>query len=427
VNPDQAKFTAYAMKVLAAAVAVGEAMLRSRVPTSEVERSVRRFNTAFGLSHCEVSITMNEVAVSLVDTRLGAPMTIIKVVDTSEVRLDLLVDVESLIRAAESGEADLERTTQELPRIIAATSRRPWWINSGFYLLCVASWVVFAGGGWVGALAGVLGAIVIQLVVVPLSRTRLPDVFGVAIASAIAVAAPAAAAYFDAPIALTPAIVGGLYPLLPGGAIAASVTDWLAGMPLSAMAKGLQAALSAAGLALGAVGALTLVDQLQITSPDESIQMPVFVVAAAAALAVTFLALSRSMPIRLAPGAAIVTVAAWAVARAMPETSATFPPDVFVAAIVIGAGSQLMARIQRTNASVYTTTTVFVLAPGLLTYMAMVAATSGDTDTAAPLLVQALGVSGALAAGVALGVSLTRGIPVPRPRVRLPTRSDQGS
>lgn len=406
------------MKVLGAAIAVGEAMLRSRVPTSEVESSVRRLNTAFGLSHCEVSVTMNELALSLVDPRLGTPMTIIKVVDTSEVRLDLMVDVESLIRAAESGDVDLDRTTRELPRIITATSKRPWWVNSGFYLFSVASWVVFAGGGWLGAVAGILGAIIIQLVIVPLSRTRLPEVFGIAFSSAIAVAAPATAAYFDAPIALTPAIVGGLYPLLPGGAIAASVTDWLAGAPLSAMAKGLQATLAAAGLALGAVGALTLMDELKITSPVESMQMPVVMVAAAAMLAVTFLALSRSMPLRLAPGVAVVTVAAWAIARAVPDTSASFPLDVFLAAIIIGMGSQLVARIQRTNPSVYTTTTVFVLAPGLITYLAMVAATSGDTDTAGSLLIHALGVSGAIAAGVALGVSLTRRLPVPRPRVR---------
>lgn len=408
----------HAMKVMGAALAVGEAMLRSRAPTSEVEQSVRRLTAALELGHCEVSVTMNQLTLSLVDSRLDAPMTMVKVVDLSEVRLDLLVEVEDLIRAAESGDADVETTTRELPRIVAEEPIRPRWLNSAFYLVSVAGWVAFASGGWVGVAAGVIGALFMQTVLLPVSRNRLPDVFIVALSAMVAVAAPATAAYLEAPIALTPAIVGGLFPLLPGGALAASVTDWLGGAPLSGMAKGLQVALEALGLALGAVAALTVVDQLGIEATVESAMTPDYLIAAAAVIATVGLALSRAMPLRLAPGVGAVTLAAWLVAWAMPESTAAFPPGVALAAVAIGVGAQVVARIQHTNPTIYTTTSVFVLAPGLLTYMAMVALTSGDTEVANELLVQALGIAGAVAAGIALGSSLTRTLPVPRQRTR---------
>lgn len=411
-----------ALKVMNAGLMVGEAMLRSRVATSEVESAVRRLNNAFGFGRIEVSVTMSEIILSLMDPRLGAPMTAVKVIDIGEIRLDLLVEFESLIAQVESGFADLDTTVAELERIATAPPPRPWWVNSLFYLLTVAAWVVFVGGGLAGALAGVAGAVIIQAVVVPLSRARLPEVFATAASAALAVAAPATAAYLDFPVAMTPAIVGGLFPLLPGGALVASVTDGLSGAPLSSIAKGLQAAVTAVAVALGALGALTLVDALEIVSPADGVATPPIIVGASAAVAVTAIALSRSMPLKLAPGTAVTALAAWAVIWLMPPGPEAFPTGSFVAAMVIGASGQIIARIARTSASLYTTTSVFVLVPGFATYLAMAAFADGDTDTGIELLVRALTISGAIAAGVTLGVAVSRSVPVPRPRVRPWTR-----
>lgn len=412
------QFTGWALKVMSAGLMVGEAMLRSQVATSEVESSVRRLNRAFGFDRVEVSVTMNEITLSLMDPRLAAPMTTVKVIDVGEIRLDLLVEFESLIDRVESGQIDLDTTLAESQRIAQARPLRPWWANSLFYLVTVAAWVVFVGGGLAGALAGVAGAIVMQAVVVPLSRARLPEVFGTAASAALAVAAPATVAYLEVPIAMTPAIVGGLFPLLPGGQLVASVTDGLSGTPLSAMAKGLQAALTAVALSLGALGALRVVDALEIVpTPDTTLTTPT-VIGASAAIAVTSLALSRHMPFRLAPGTAVIAIAAWVVIWLIPPGMEGFPTGSFLAAVVVGAAGQVIARIARTSASLYTTTSVYVLVPGFATYLAMAAFAQGDTDTGIELLVRALAISAAIAAGVALGVAATRQLPIPRPRVR---------
>lgn len=407
-------FTDRALKMMNAGLMVGEAMLRSRIATSEIESSIRRFNRAFGFGHMEVSVTMSEILLGLIDPRLDAPMTALRVVDMGDIRLDLLVRFETLLGLIESGETDLDNTIAELERISAAPPLRPWWADSLFYLLCVAAWIVFVGGGPIGALAGVVGAMVMQVIVIPLSRARLPEAFATAASAVLAVAAPATAAYLEVPIAMTPAIVGGLFPLLPGGALVAGVTDGLSGAPLSALAKALQATVTAVAVALGALGALTVVDSLDIVATADGVATPTLVLGASAAVAVTSLALSRSMPLKLAPGTAITAILAWSVISALPNGAEGFPMGTFAAAVTVGASGQIIARIVRTSASLYTTTAVYVLVPGFATYLAMAAFASGDTDVGIDLLIRALTISAAIAAGVTLGVALTRKVPVPR-------------
>lgn len=402
--------------MMQAGLIVGEAMLRARIATTEVEAAIGRLNRGFGFDHIEVTVTMSEIILGLVDPRLDAPMTVVKVIDVSEIRLDLLVECEALLNRVEAGHADLDMTVAELRRIATAPALRPWWADSLFYLLCVAAWIVFVGGGPIGALVGVIGAALIQALVVPLSRTRLPEAFATAASAALAVAAPATAAYLGIPIAMTPAIVGGLFPLLPGGALVASVTDGLSGAPLSSMAKGLQATVTAVAVALGALGALTVVDSLDIVTTADGVATPTLIVGVAAAVAVTSLALSRSMPLKLAPGTAIIAILAWSVITMMPPTTEGFPMDSFVAALTVGVSGQVIARIVRTSAGLYTTTAVYVLVPGFATYLAMAAFAAGDTEVGIDLLVRALTISAAIAAGVTLGVALTRKVPVPRTR-----------
>ncbi|MCZ7631632.1 MAG: threonine/serine exporter family protein [Microthrixaceae bacterium] len=133
-------------------------------------------------------------------------------------------------------------------------------------------------------------------------------------------------------------------------------------------------------------------------------------------MAVTSLALSRSMPLKLAPGTAIIAILAWSVITMMPPTTEGFPMDSFVAALTVGVSGQVIARIVRTSAGLYTTTAVYVLVPGFATYLAMAAFAAGDTEVGIDLLVRALTISAAIAAGVTLGVALTRKVPVPRTR-----------
>jgi hypothetical protein len=118
---------------------------------------------------------------------------------------------------------------------------------------------------------------------------------------------------------LGPAIIGGLYPLLPGGALVASVTDGLSGAPLSSMAKGLQAAVSATATAVGVLATLSLVAHLGISSEALASPTPPWVVGLTSAAAVAGLAVARSMPLEFVLPAAALAGAAWFTSRSIGD------------------------------------------------------------------------------------------------------------
>jgi len=406
------------LKVLTFSLGVGETMLESSVATSDVEDALRRLTAAYGLPRCEVSVTLNVITLCLLQPGEG-PITLVKVVDIGEPRLDRIARLAHLSREVEAGRLDIDAAVRSAEEIRS----RPQGLHRSVRLLALvvsaAAWVVFAGGGAVGAAAGAVGALVIELTIVPLSRTRVPVVFAGVLAAAVAVAAPFAFAWAGAPIVLGPAIIGGLYPLLPGGALVASVTDGLSGAPLSSMAKGLQAAVSATATAVGVLATLSLVAHLGISSDALASPTPQWVVGLTSAAAVAGLAVARSMPLEFVLPAAALAGAAWFVSRSIGDVASGLSLGVFVAAGVIGLGAQLLARLQGTSATVYTAVAVFVLVPGVRFYSSMVAFSQGDSSVGVDLLIEALGVSGSIAAGIALGVAIGRSVPAPRPAVRV--------
>lgn len=406
----------HVLKVMTFSLRVGEAMLESSVATSDVEDAVRRLTAAFGLGRCEVSVTLNVVTLSYLHPSLDTPVTLVRVVDLGEPRLDRLVGLDRLSRQVQDGDLDVDAAVRRVDEILATPEPpRAWRFLAA--LASVGAWVVFAGGGLPGAAAGVVGAVAIELLAGPLRRSRVPAVFAMMLAAAIVVAAPSAAAWAGVPIVLAPAIIGGLYPLLPGGALVASVTDGLSGAPLSSMAKGLQAVVSATATAVGAIAALSLSDRLGISSDAIGVVPSRWLELGAAGVAVAGLGLARSMPMRHVLPAAAVAMAAWGTSELWVDPNPGISFSNFAAAVVIGLLSQVFARVQHTTPIVFTASAVFVLVPGFTFYSSMVAFAQADTDMGVELLIRALGISAAIAAGIALGVALARSVPAPRPPI----------
>ncbi len=406
------------LKVLTFGLAVGESMLESSIATSDVEELLRRLTASFGLGHCEVSITLNVITMCLLHSTEG-PITLVKVVDIGEPRLDRVIALEQLGRDVEAGRVDIEEATRQVGRLRTESTGVVRWVRLLALTVSVAAWVVFAGGGLVGAAAGLLGALVIELTVLPLARTKLPVVFVGMLAAFVAVSAPSVFAWLDAPIVLGPAIIGGLYPLLPGGLLVASVSDGLSGAPLSAMAKGLQAAVAATATAVGVLAALDLVARLGITSDAVAGPPPDWLVASSGAIAVAALGVARSMPTALVMSTAGLAAGSWAIARWAGDGAAGLSIGVLAAAGALGLGAQVAARLHRTPAVVFISVAVFVLVPGVTFYLSMLAFSQGNSSSGAELLIRSLGVAASIAAGVGLGSAIGRSVPEPRPRVRV--------
>ena len=413
----------HVLKVMTFALRVGEEMLESSVSTSDVERAVRRVTESFGLGRCEVSVTLNVITLSYLAPSLDTPITLVKVVDLGEPRLDRLVALDDLTRRVEREQISIDAAVEEIDELDRSGSPHPWWVTSLAGLVSVAGWIVFAGGGWIGATAGLCAAIVIQAVVPPLARTRVPAAFAGILAAALVVGFPSLFAWLGVPIALSPAIIGGLFPLLPGGALVSSVTDGLSGAPVSAIAKGLQAGISALAIALGAIAALAVAERFDAVSDVVAQPPSTVVVLVAGTIATGGLTLNRSAPLRLLPATMLVALLASAIAQFDPRPTEGIAVTTFAAAVVIGLGGQVLARVQRTTATVHTTSAVYVLVPGVAFYLSMVAFAAGATDAGVDLLVRTLGVAVAIAAGIAFGVAVGGSVPAPRPRVALWRRS----
>lgn len=82
--------------------------------------------------------------------------------------------------------------------------------------------------------------------------------------------------------------------------------------------------------------------------------------------------------------------------------------QVFIAALVITAYAEIMARIRRCPAIGYLVVALFPLVPGGGIYYAMEHAITGETSLFLDTLLHTLGLSGALAVGIVLVTSLVR-------------------
>jgi uncharacterized membrane protein YjjB (DUF3815 family) len=268
--------------------------------------------------------------------------------------------------------------------------------------------VVFAGGGSAAVAAGVTAALIIALVVPRMVRTGAPQLFGTFAAAFVVVMVPWLFLWAGLPMALTAAVAGGLYPLLPGGALVASITDGISGAPLSALAKGLQAMVVAVSLAVGVLAALVIMEQVTIDRLPEVRTVPRLVVMAAAGVAVGAMGVARNLPLRGVVPVAVVGMLAWAAPEVLPSEDQARVLAVLVGGFVLGLGAQLAGRLQDAPAIVYTSTSVYVLVPGLTIYQSMLAFAQGADELGGDLALQALRVAAAIAAGVALGLLVGR-------------------
>ena len=407
------------LKAMTCSLRAGQVMLESAVSVADVEEAMLRMIRAFGLTRCEVSITLNTITMCNLPVQSGEPITMVKVVDIGEPRLDRLAAVEGLTRAIELGDIGLEGAYEQLQDIEERPVPYRRAITFAATLVSVAAWVVFAGGGPMAALAGAAGAVVIEPLVRQVTRSRVPVVFGSFVAAMVVVLVPNLFLAAGASIAVSSAIVGGLYPLLPGGALVSSVVDGLGGAPLSSLAKGLQTAIVALVLGIGVAAAQGIVDWIEITGETTEVTVAFPVEMAAAGIAVGALAVARGMPVGALVPTVAIAVAAWVTPYLAPAEGVGQIAAVFGAAVVLGLGGQLFARIQRMPGSLYTTSAVYVLVPGTAIYLAMRYFALGSLDDGSQWLFVALRIAGAIAAGVALGVAVGRSVPTPRPRVAM--------
>jgi uncharacterized membrane protein YjjP (DUF1212 family) len=396
------------------ALRVGEEMVANAESVTECVAGMRRILEALGVPDCSVVVEMNEVVLSWLPTADdggGEPITLMRVVSRQQQNFSRLVAVHKLTGAIERGEIGLAGAQRALDEASQLANPYPAALVTLARLTSVAGWTVFSGGDAVAVAVAVAGSALVLPVLDLARRTRVPDAFVTFLGALLVALAPFLALWGGLEFVVSAAVIGSLYQFLPGQVLVSAVSDGLSGAPVSAVARGLQAVVVAVAVALGVLLALDLTTGLDVTTQLAVNAYPWWVSMAAAATAVGSLAVARQVPrLALVPVVALGALV-WFVANVATGGDWERELAVGVGAFVLGLAGQLLSRLQRTVPVLYTGAAVLVLLPGSLLYLAMLALASDLTSEGARLIVQALSVAVAIAAGTTLGVSAGWAVP----------------
>jgi uncharacterized membrane protein YjjP (DUF1212 family) len=387
----------------------GRQMLESSSSVSEILDRLREVMPAVGLEGCEVDATLSSLTLSLWRPGFPAPITAMRVIDVGAPRLERLAGTGALLDALERGHIDLDEASERLQQLEAKPATRVRYVSLAI-LLSVAGWVVFLDGlDLVTILVALAATVLVFPVQYVVDRLDLPRWSGTFLAALIIAAVPNLLLAAGVGVHVGPAVVGALYIYLPGRALVSSVIDGLANAPLSGLARGLEAVVTAGLLAIGMLVGAGIGAGLGLTYSPNTDAQPVVLTALAAGIGVLGLALAWGMPRdRLVPSA-VVGGLGWLIVVMVPDPGAGSGWIAsLLAALGVGLAGALLSTVQRTPTSVYTGVAILPLVPGLTLYQGMLAISQGDEALAFDKLGAALVLSISIAVGMAIGLALGR-------------------
>lgn len=278
-------------------------------------------------------------------------------------------------------------------------------------LVSVAGWVIFVGGLDVVTLTVALAATAVTFPVHGLvTRLRFPSLATTMLVAVLVAAIPNVAAAVGVPVLVGPAVVGALFPHLPGRAFVSAVIDGLANASVSSLSRGVQALSTAGFLALGMLAGTSIGTGLGLTFEPSTAVTPLLQTLAGAAIGVLGLAVAWSMPRRQLGATVAISAAGWLLLVLLEGRFLGIGdwPAYAIAAAAVGIAGAVTAALQDSSASIYTGVAVLPLAPGLALYSGMLAFAQGDAGEAGTALNIAGVVSLAIAVGLAVGLALGR-------------------
>jgi len=387
----------------------GKQMLESSSSVSEVLERLREVAPAVGLDRCDVDATLSSVTLSYWGTDLAVPLTAMRVVNVRQPRLERLAGTGALLDQLQRKQLDLDEAIRRLRAIEDRPPLRTRYANLAL-LLSVAGWVVFLNGVDAGTIAAALLATLLALPVkYNVDRLGLPAWGGTFAAALILAAVPNLLAWAGLPVRVGPAVVGALFIYLPGRALVSSMIDGLANAPLSSLARGLEAVVTAGVLALGMLVGANIGAGLGLTYTPNTEAEPIVMSVLAAAVGVFGLAVAWRMPRdQLLPSAAVGAFGWFIVAVTSVPGDGSGWVAYTLAALGVGLAGALLSTAQGTPTSVYTGVAILPLVPGLTLYQGMLAISQGQNAVAFEKLGEAMVVSVGIAVGVAVGLALGR-------------------
>jgi uncharacterized membrane protein YjjP (DUF1212 family) len=342
-------------------ITLARALHRFGTPAHRLEESMKMILSRLGLEGAFFSIPTGIFAA------FGAPeehRTSLVRTESGEVNLEKLSLLDELAERVIDGEMGPEEGSNEVDRIVAAPSRYSLLLTVLSFSVGSASAARFFGGGWreIGA-AAVAGA---AIGITALLGGRYERTLQIA-AFLGALAASAIIAMFGAllaPFSIYVATLAGLISLIPGLTLATAVTEIATGNLVSGTARLMGAGLVfleiAFGVALGSRVALLFPPLSTLAPVGASEPWTLWIALVAAPLAFTVLLRARPRDAGWILLACLLSFGGSRIGATLlgPELGA------FIGATLLGAGSNLFARLRRRPAAVPLLPGLILLVPG---------------------------------------------------------------
>ena len=162
-------------------------------------------------------------------------------------RMDQCNDIS---RKVASGHMSAEDALKAL-RLIQRSAPQRRWLLVGASALSAASFTVMLGGSWIDFVVSFFCGALVQLVLPPLSKMRVPTLLSPMIAGALTTLMALVSTLLMPGVTIEPVISGAIMPLRPGLAVTNAMRDTIRGDLVSGGARVIEAILSVMMLAAG--------------------------------------------------------------------------------------------------------------------------------------------------------------------------------
>lgn len=401
-------------RVLDLTLRIGELLLAGGEGAEDVEAAMFAVCRSYGLDRCEPTVTFTLLAVSYQPSLVEDPVTASRTVRRRGTDYTRLAAVFRLVDDLSDPEThvSLEEAYRRLAEIRRNRHPYPTWVLTTASGLLAGAASLLVGGDPIVFIAAALGAMLGDRLAWLCAGRGLPEFyqFTVAAMPPAAIGITLTLAHVD--VKASAVITGGLFALLPGRALVASVQDGLTGFYITASARLLEVLYFFVGIVVGVLVMLYVGVQLGARlNPDAALniqQRPLLQIAASMLLSLTFAVLlqqERSTVLAVTLNGGV----AWCVYGAMHYAGNISPvPSTAVAAGLVGLFGQLLSRYRFVSALPYTTAAIGPLLPGSATYFGLLSIAQNNVDKGLVSLTKAAALAMAIAIGVNLGSEISR-------------------
>lgn len=311
---------AMAVRIIDLAIRIGETMLTTGAPASEVTLTIVRVAAAYGLEPVHIDVTYNSITAAHHRSGAAQPIALMRVVRQTAPDHDKLRQLQALVVDIRQG-LPPEAARDRYRAIRRAPFRYPPVTVIGAQaLLAVGVAVMFGANPAVIAIAFIAAGLA-ALTQFGLARARVPFFFsqiaGALVLTMVAAAAPLVAltGIVEAD-AVRPSVIvaSGIVLMLAGLTVVGAAQDAIDGFALTALGRILELTMQTLGVVLGILAALQLapVVGLGMEAPSEALPLgAVPLQLAGAALIAIAVALFNGAGLRIVATSAALSLVAW--------------------------------------------------------------------------------------------------------------------